>query len=55
MCFSMWGSNDFEFDFKTLIQRLGGILTIWDNTKFTIHNVMILNHVVGVEGVTPLF
>lgn len=46
VCFSIWGSNEFEYASKPYEGRSGGILTMWDIIKFIVQNIMIFNHVV---------
>ncbi|XP_058774728.1 uncharacterized protein LOC131649000 [Vicia villosa] len=51
ICFSMWGSNEFDFASKPSEGRSGGIVTMWDRSKFELQNSRILNHAIWVEGV----
>ncbi|XP_019447298.1 PREDICTED: uncharacterized protein LOC109350521 [Lupinus angustifolius] len=34
LCFSVWGNNNCSWDFNPAVGRSGGILSIWDDSKF---------------------
>ncbi|XP_058759958.1 uncharacterized protein LOC131633264 [Vicia villosa] len=50
LCLSIWGSNDFDFIYKSSVGRSGGILVIWNKNRLSIKNTEELEHAIWLEG-----
>ncbi|KAL4335994.1 hypothetical protein GQ457_07G011510 [Hibiscus cannabinus] len=47
----LWYDDDFDFKFSATVGRLGGLLTIWDKSKFKAEKSLITSRYIVILGV----
>lgn len=50
VCNSIWDDSNFRWNHIPSVGRSGGILCIWRNSSFNVHQVFVGNNFIGLKG-----
>lgn len=50
LCLSLWAGDDFDWSFKPVVGRSGGLLMLWRSSVFSLEEAFVGEHFLGVRG-----